>query len=63
MAKRVKKKTSKSLKYDRIIIELRFTDGEVKIKEFATAEEMFGLLEEIFFEKPSYLDTVRIELF
>ena len=57
------KKTRKSLEYDRIVTELRFTDGEVKIKEFGTVEEMFGLLKEIFFEKPSNLDTVRIELF
>ena len=61
-AKAVKKKKRKPLKYDRIVIELRFTDGEIDIKEFATVEEMFGLLEDVFFEKGDYLDAVRIEL-
>ena len=63
MAKAVKKEKAKQLKYDRIVTELRFTDGEVEIKDFATAEEMFGLLEDVFFKSPHYLDTVRIELF
>ena len=62
-AKAVKKKKAKSLEYNRIITEVRFTDGEVDIKEFGTVEEMFGWLEEVFFEKPHYLNTVRTELF
>ena len=51
------------LKYSRIVVHIFYTDGEENLEEFTEAEQMFYYLKKIFFEKPSYLDTVRIELF
>ena len=54
---------AEALQYSRIAVHIFYTDGEENVVEFTEVEQMFYYLKEIFFEKPSYLDTVRIELF
>ena len=63
MAKAEKTEKAEMLKYRRITVHLFYTDGEQNIAEFVNVAQMFYYLKKSFFEKPDYIDTVRIELF
>ena len=54
---------AEALQYGRIVVHVFFTDGEKNIEEFISVARMFYYLKKLFFEKPGYIDTVRIELF
>ena len=63
MAKAEEAKKIEMLRYRRIAVNIFYTDGEENLAEFISAGHMFYYLKKLFFEKPSYVDTVRIELF
>ena len=53
----------KALQYSRVVVHVFYTDGEENLEEFISIAQMFFYLKKLFFEKPGYIDTVRIELF
>ena len=54
---------AEALKYGKIVVHIFYTDGEEKLEEFISVSQMFYYLKKLFFEKPGYVDSVRIELF
>ena len=54
---------AEALRYSRIVVHVFYTDGEENLEEFVSVGHMFFYLKKLFFEKPGYVDTVRIELF
>ncbi len=63
MAKAEKEQKAKSLRYNSIMVHIFYTDGEENLEEFNNVAQMLYYVKKLFFEKPGYLDTVRIELF
>jgi len=54
---------TEALQYGRIAVYVFYTDGEENLEEFISVAQMFYYLKKLFFEKPGYVDTVRIKLF
>ncbi len=62
MAKKEKEKKTKSLQHSQIAVHVLHTDGEESFEEFFNVAQMLYYIKKLFFEKPEYVDKVRIEL-